>query len=104
MGENDAEDQDYEEEEPIEQLSPDMLNFLLQTYRHREQRDREKSLAEAASIQLPPPVQPTKESPYSPLSSKRLLLELSIENYYKNVSQCRDAPFWPAMPLRNVKM
>ena len=101
----DADYQEYEEEEeePIEQLSPDMLNFMLQTYRHREKRDREKALAEATSIQLPPPVRSTEQSSNSPLWSKRMLIESSIANYYKNVSECREAPFWPAMPLRNVK-
>ncbi|CUT99103.1 hypothetical protein [Echinococcus multilocularis] len=98
----DEEVKDENEDEPIEQLGPDMLNFMLQTLRHREQRDREKALAESSATQLPPLKSNEKSSRGFPLS-KRVQIESSIANFYENISECRDSPFWPAMPLRNVK-
>ncbi|KAL5965215.1 hypothetical protein TSMEX_007035 [Taenia solium] len=97
----DGEVEEENEDEPIEQLGPDMLNFMLQTLRHREQRDREKALAEASATQLPP-LKP-EQSLYGSSLSKRIQIESSIANFYENISECRESPFWPSMPLRTVK-
>lgn len=98
--EDEAEEEN--EDEPIEQLGPDMLNFMLQTLRHREQRDREKALAEASATKLPP-LKPSEQTSCGSALSKRVQIESSIANFYENISECRESPFWPSMPLRTVR-
>lgn len=104
--ENQDVEKDDEEgtESEVEPLSPDMLNFLLQTYRHREQREKEKAMAEVASTHFPPLVNNSINYGLenNPKSSKRMQLESQIANFYENLSECRNMPFWPIIPLRKV--
>uniref|UniRef100_A0A5K3EKR3 PITH domain-containing protein n=1 Tax=Mesocestoides corti TaxID=53468 RepID=A0A5K3EKR3_MESCO len=100
-----VEDQTREDEvtESTDELGPDMLNFMLHTIRHREERDRQKALEEAHSLQLPPLLKSTSQTPDMSLCSAEVQIESYITNYYESISQCREAPLWPVLPLRNVK-
>lgn len=97
--------QEYEEYESEEDevLNPDMLNFMLQTIKHREERDRQKDLAEATSLKLPPLTTPASQKGMkSILCSQSAQIESFIRNFYENISECREAPLWPVLPFRAV--
>ncbi|VDL18646.1 unnamed protein product [Hymenolepis diminuta] len=96
QGENETED------EEIEPLSADFLNFMLKTYRHQEQRDKAKAKAEAVLMKFPPLVDTSNNLEPNSLAAKRLQLETKIANFYENSSDCLDMPFWPIIPLRKL--
>ncbi|KAM3176791.1 hypothetical protein ACTXT7_005807 [Hymenolepis weldensis] len=99
QGGNETEECAVEEMEP---LSADFLNFMLKTYRHQEQRDKAKAKAEAIFMKFPPLVNTSNNSEPDTMAAKRLQLEAKIANFYENLSDCLDMPFWPIIPLRKL--
>nr|VZI35871.1 unnamed protein product [Spirometra erinaceieuropaei] len=92
-----------EEVDDSDILGPDMLQFMLQTIRHREERDKKKQAANEDEFALPPIkcAAPPKILP----EGDRTLTEISkietfIQDYYDYVSECREAPLWPVLPFR----
>ncbi|VDL97512.1 unnamed protein product [Schistocephalus solidus] len=94
---------DDEVDEPDE-LGPDMLQFMLQTIRHREERDKKKQSANEDELALPPLkkcAHPLKIPPAGDHTLNEIFrIETFIQDYYDYASECRDAPLWPVIPFR----
>lgn len=107
-GDDDMGAEEYEEDEEID-LSPEMVEFMMQTIRHREERDRLKNspnqLSEPQLHKAPPPkakssfkLPPENESP---IQTEIRQIETALLHQYEYCSVSRDAPFWPFVSLRN---
>lgn len=103
-----AEEYEEEEEEDID-LSPEMVEFMMQTIKHREERDRLKNspnqLTEPQLHKAPPPkANSSFKSPpqnESPIQTEIRQIETALLHQYEYCSVSRDAPFWPFVSLRN---
>ncbi|VEL15256.1 unnamed protein product [Protopolystoma xenopodis] len=92
------------DEEEID-INPDLLNFMIQTYRHREAREKDKSTSCISKDILPLPPKPLLHSQSDSTShSSELAKQISdciysLNYYCEYASECRDAPLWPQVPL-----
>ncbi|VDP71777.1 unnamed protein product [Echinostoma caproni] len=104
---HDDHDVDEEEEEDIE-LSPELVEFMMQTIKHREERDRLKHTSlpiEQKQLLKAPPPKPSmpmhsSHKKASPIATEIGRLETALLYHYEYCSIARDAPFWPFMSSR----
>lgn len=81
-------------------IDPGLLDFMIETMKHRELRDRAKSAKFRSALYCPPPSK--NKSDYSKLSVNKIeTLEAALLHYYEYSSPCKDSPFWPVLPLRS---
>lgn len=85
-----------DDSEDIE-LSPELTEFMLQTLRHREERDRNLKRQHNPMERPPPPKKSAGDCTNSSIISQ---VETDILHHYLYSSPCRDSPFWPFLPLR----
>ncbi|KAF5401575.1 hypothetical protein PHET_04860 [Paragonimus heterotremus] len=85
------------------EMDPELVEFMIQTIKHREERDREASSNQHRNPhERPPP--PKGSCRFDPRSSLGEIsrLETDIVHHYTHCSPCRDSPFWPFLPLREI--
>ncbi|KAF8561394.1 hypothetical protein P879_08543 [Paragonimus westermani] len=94
---------DDELTEDIE-MDPELVEFMIQTLKHREERNKKASNHYENPQERPPP--PKSSRRFDPKSSlgEISLLETDLIHHYTNCSPCRDSPFWPFLPLRKVQI
>ncbi|KAF7256255.1 hypothetical protein EG68_06709 [Paragonimus skrjabini miyazakii] len=85
------------------EMDPELVEFMIQTIKHREERDREASSNHHRNPQERPPP-PKSSCSFDPKSSLGEIsrLETDIVHHYTHCSPCRDSPFWPFLPLRKI--
>ncbi|KAL3315073.1 hypothetical protein Ciccas_006299 [Cichlidogyrus casuarinus] len=83
----------YQDEEC--EMTPDYMQFMLQTMEHRRLRDLEKRTSDPVSSSLPDlnPIKPDCEQKH----------EIYFKNFYINDPVCKKASFWPAFALNRFQ-
>ncbi|CAL8085313.1 unnamed protein product [Calicophoron daubneyi] len=92
---------DVSSSEDEDDLSPEMIDFFIQTMQHRQRRDcSDVQAAGCNRSYLAPPLK-KDNVPSHPISNEISAIETAILHHYE-YSSCRDAPFWPHISLRNL--